>query len=150
MEAFRISRERYANQLNSSGIANRWNFDQEWVIYTSSSRSLATLELVVHSAHIQPGLVYKTMIIHFPDDKKLITEINPGDLPKNWRELDAYPKLQRMGSEWYHKQQSLILKVPSAVILAESNYVINTKHPDFTKKVQLKKVENYFWDERLL
>jgi len=63
--------------------------------------------------------------------------------------MDSYPQLQQLGSEWYQSNKSLILKVPSAVIPMEYNYIINTRHPDFQNNVTLVRTEDYFWDERL-
>lgn len=48
MELFRISREKYSHALRASGAENRWNKQDEFVLYTGSSCSLSTLELVVH------------------------------------------------------------------------------------------------------
>jgi RES domain-containing protein len=46
MDVFRISQTRYADKLSASGAPNRWNKDNEYVIYTSQSRALCTLEMV--------------------------------------------------------------------------------------------------------
>ncbi|MGI4750039.1 MAG: RES family NAD+ phosphorylase [Janthinobacterium lividum] len=150
MEVFRIVRETYAKQLMASGLANRWNNDNQYIIYTGSSRSLATLELVVHRNNIAPAFAYCVMIISIADEEELITPILQSNLPKNWRSNTGYPVLQQMGSDWYKSKQSLVLKVPSAIISQEYNYLINTKHPDFLDKVTLVRTEDYFWDERLI
>lgn len=90
------------------------------------------------------------MIISVADDEDLIEQFKIKELPKNWRKIAAYSRLQKMGSSWYKNQESLILKVPSAVIKQEYNYVINTKHPDFKKEnIDLIRTEAYFWDKRL-
>lgn len=149
MEVFRISKELYSTKLSSSGSANRWNFDREYVIYTGSSRSLSTLELIVHSGAVKPKLPYKVMVISLADYDELYKQITLKELPKNWRDLSAYSDLQKIGSHWYSSQESLILKVPSAVIPMEYNYIINTKHPEFKKHVSLVRREEYFWDKRL-
>lgn len=149
MEVFRISHINYSKKLSSSGSANRWNFDGEYVIYTGSSRSLSTLELVVHRNSINPIPNYEVMIISIADNEELYEQIPIKKLPKNWRKLEAYYKLQHIGSKWYDEQRSLILKVPSAVIPKEYNYIINTKHPDFNSKVSLVRNEEYFFDQRL-
>ena len=149
MEAFRIARSKYAKELTASGSANRWNLDGQKVIYVGSSRSLSTLELIVHSGAIKPGIRYKVMVIYVADEDHLTKQIMINDLPKNWREMKAYPKLQQIGSEWYESQDTLILKIPSAVIPKEYNYIINTIHPQYDHRVKLIKTENYFWDERL-
>ena len=150
MDVFRISKEVHAASLNASGSANRWNTKGQRVIYTGSSRSLSSLELVVHRGAIQPGASYKVMVISIADDDYLIKQVQRNDLPPNWRSLAGYSSLQRIGSDWYNSQESLVLKVPSAVIVYEYNYVINTEHPDFSSKVQLVRTEDYFWDSRLL
>jgi|GEM_PF-2862829 len=69
---------------------------------------------------------------------------------KNSKSIKAYPALQEIGSEWYSQQKSLILCVPSALIHWENNYLINTAHPDFKKKVSLLKTEDFIWDSRLI
>jgi RES domain-containing protein len=150
MEVFRISQKKYSNELISSGAANRWNFRDQKVIYTGSSRSLSTLELIVHKNAVKPKIEYKVMIISIADRESLYKQISSKELPSNWRKLGAYFELQKRGSEWYEKQESLILKVPSVVIPAEYNYIINTEHPDFKKNVVHIRNENYFWDLRLL
>ena len=75
MEVFRICHEKYANLLTSSGSANRWNFQGQNVIYTGSSRSLSTLELVVHRNAIVPTFLYKVMVISIADEDHLIQQI---------------------------------------------------------------------------
>jgi RES domain-containing protein len=150
MELFRISTEIYANKLTASGASNRWNKRGEYVIYAGSSRSLSTLELVVHRNAIKPLENYKVMIISVADQDYLVKTLQIKYLPENWRKFAAYSELQGIGSAWYNSKESLLLKVPSAVISEEYNYLINTEHPDFVKNVKLVRTENYFWDERLL
>ncbi|MDH7461751.1 RES family NAD+ phosphorylase [Chitinophagaceae bacterium 26-R-25] len=149
MEVFRISREEHSTSLSSSGSANRWNSKGQQVIYTGSSRSLSTLELVVHRGSIKPTFPYKVMVISIADDDHLIKQIKSQNLPKSWRSMAAYPELQHIGSSWYNLRATLVLKVPSAIIPLEFNYIINTEHPEFGTKVRLVRTEDYFWDPRL-
>ena len=150
MELFRIASEEYSNQLISSGAPNRWNKKGEHVLYTGSSRSLSTLELIVHRNSIRPDITYKVMTISIPDTDSIIKTFKTDGLPDNWRQFEAYSKLQKMGSDWFNSRETLVLKVPSAVIPFEYNYIVNTEHADFKSSVQLIRTENYFWDERLL
>ena len=149
MELFRIVREAYSGKITASGKANRWNRDDQFIVYTGSSRSLSTLELVVHQNAVLPAFKYKVMIISIADEEALLSYILQADLPGNWRSMDAYAELQQAGSEWYQGNRSLALKVPSAVITNEYNFLININHPDFAQKVALVRTEDYFWDERL-
>ncbi len=149
MEVFRISMAEHAGGLFASGSPNRWNKRGQFVIYAGSSRALSTLELIVHQAYIIPTAKYKVMVISIPEDKRFIREIRLNELPRDWRTMAAYPFLQEIGSAWYESRKTLMLKVPSVIIPNESNYIINTRHPDFQQKVHLEKTENFFWDKRL-
>ncbi|MFI5150289.1 MAG: RES family NAD+ phosphorylase [Bacteroidia bacterium] len=150
MEVFRISASIHAHSLTASGRANRWNLDGQKVIYTGGSRSLSTLELLVSGGAISPSVKYLVMVISLADEEDLIQTILIRDLPGNWRFQEAYSELQAFGNKWYKKAENLILKVPSAVIPKEYNYVINLTHPAFLKKVKLVRKEAYFWDDRLV
>jgi RES domain-containing protein len=150
MELFRILLEKYAGALTSSGAANRWNPAGQSVLYAGSSRSLSTLELVVHRSAIRPTENYKVMVLSVADEDRLVEQVQVRELPTNWRTIAAYGTLQKVGSNWYTRQEYLLLKVPSAVIVQEHNYLINVTHPDFEKKIKLVRTEDYFWDGRLL
>lgn len=148
MEVFRISSEKYSKKLIASGASNRWNKDNQFVIYTGASRSLSALENVAH-LNIKPTMKFEVMVISIADDERLFKRIRIKDLPKDWRSDTRYPTLQDIGSEWYITGESLILQVPSAIIPQEFNYIINTMHPDFLTSVSLVRNEEYFWDKRL-
>lgn len=148
MLVYRISREKYAKQLFASGISNRWNKDNEFVIYTATSASLAALELLVHRKNIRPSFKYKLLTISIKEDKE-IEKTRMNTFPNNWRSFTAYPFCQSLGSKWYLSQKRLCLQVPSAVLPKENNIVINSKHPSFAKKVKIKAVEDFIWDARL-
>ncbi|MBS1526423.1 MAG: RES family NAD+ phosphorylase [Bacteroidetes bacterium] len=150
MEVFRITTESFSKKLQASGSANRWNLDDQFVIYAGGSRSLSTLELIVHKGFVSPSFKYKVMVISIADEDHLYEHVGQASLPSNWRSMLAYPELQQLGSEWYLSNRSLVLKVPSAVIPSEYNYIINATHPDFNKMVSLIRTEDYFWDERLI
>ncbi len=148
MILFNIRAEKYASSLLASGVANRWNKKDEFVIYATESISLATLELLVHINSAQLNKKYKLLSIEV-DDTCAIEHKTIENLPKDWRSFNAYSKLQHAGSEWYQSCKSIILQIPSVIIQQESNYIINTKHPDFDKKIKLLSSEDFIWDERL-
>ena len=149
MEVFRIAREEYAESITASGKAARWNKDNQYVVYTAQVRSLSTLELVVHKS-FSGGLTYKVMVISVADEENLYKRLYLKDMPPGWRNTDAYPDLQDIGSEWYLKKQSLVLQVPSVIIPQEFNYIINLNHPDFSTNVSLIGNEEFYLDGRLL
>ena len=150
MEVFRISQKQFSSKLTSSGRAGRWNPNGQQVIYTGASRSLAALEMVVRKRKMNLTEDYMIMVISVADADHLVKQVKMADLPGFWRSMEAYPVLRGIGSEWYMSQESLMLKVPSVVIPAEHNYIINSRHPDFARHVSLVRTEEYFWDGRLL
>lgn len=147
MIVYRLSHAKYANTLNSSGAANRWSKAFQYVIYCSENVSLCALELLAHTNGIRPAGEFRIMEIEIknPANTKSINSI---DLPENWHQLQSYGHTQELGSDWYESKTSLCLKIPSAIIQSEYNYIINTQHPDFIKKVQLMGVKDFFWDNR--
>lgn len=147
MKVFKICRKAHAN-LSASGIENRWNRKGQYVIYAAESRSLATLEMVAHRSGIMPQTPYQTIVIDIDDEE--IKQVLISDLPGKWNKLDAYPDLQKVGSDWYEEKETLILKVPSAIITEEYNYVINTEHPLFESKITIVSQEDFYWDKRIL
>lgn len=149
MLVYNIRKEKFANALKASGYANRWNKSEEFIIYTGSSRALSTLELVVHRAGIPTDNSYKVMVIRLDIEESDILEVKQEQLPSNWQSIEAYPQLQKLGSHWYHSKEFLILKVPSAIIPKEFNFLINTKHPTFETKVKIEIIEDYSFDKRL-
>lgn len=150
MIVYRIAQAKYANDLFASGRANRWNISGDYVIYASTTRSLATLELLVHrSGFNMIGVDYKVMLINI-HKKASIHTLDSKDLVKDWRNMRGYADTQEIGHSWVEKRKDLILKVPSAVIPQEYNFIINTEHPLFKEQIKLSKNEPYAFDNRLI
>ena len=105
--------------------------------------------MVAHRSYINISREYKLLTILITDES-LIQELNNNNLPENWKSIEAYVELQEIGSKWYHSNESLVLKVPSAIIQQEFNFIINTRHPLFSTHVILKEVDDFVWDNRLL
>lgn len=147
MEVFRITKAKYADQLYASGLEGRWNQKGEEVIYAAHNRSLACLENLVHKSGLGGSVTYRTMVIYIPDELP-IQQIILQQLPEGWNEVSLNNVCQQLGSGWYVAKDAAVLKVPSAVIPTEFNYVINTRHPHFN---QIKLIESvpFFFDRRL-
>ncbi len=126
----------------------RWNRKGIAVIYASENRALATVEYLVHvPISFSPGNL-SIASITIPDRIKP-KEIKVSDLPSNWRDYPAPPELAEIGTNWMSKKNSLLLRVPSAVVEHEFNILINPLHQDM-KYVALSQIEDYKFDDRLL
>jgi RES domain-containing protein len=124
----------------------RWTGSGYRAIYTSESLSLATLEIIVH------GVTHETLknfvVFHAMVAKKRIEEIRPDQLPPNWRDDPPPAVLQTIGNRWLDQESSCVLKVPSAIIPVEYNFIINPNHPDF-QKIEIETPESWSFDGRL-
>ena len=147
MIVYRIVHKIYSKQLHASGLEGRWDSDGKKVIYTAGSVALAFLENMIRRQGVGFNFDFKTMLIEVPDDLKMQT-IKAEDLSLGWREFTDYSKCQLLGNIWYEKSERPILKVPSAVLPEEFNYVINASHVDF-KKVRLVDTTDLVPDPRI-
>ena len=149
MEVFRITHKKWSNRLTASGLPARWNSTGVFVIYTAGSRALACLENVVHRASSGLKAPFITMIILIPDDL-IIKELLLDELPKDWSKSGepGYSKCQPFGDSWINSLESAILKVPSAIVPEDSNYLLNPSHPDFDK-ISIISEEPFAFDERI-
>ncbi len=144
---YRISLEKYASSLFSSGVANRWNKNGQHVIYCSENISLCALELLAHTNGIRPAGTFSLMQIEIADSIVLY-EVKLSELPLQWHHLSSYAYTQNLGGLWYDSQESLCMKIPSVIVPSEQNFVINTLHEDFVDKVHLVDSQQFFWDHR--
>ncbi|MFC6999664.1 RES family NAD+ phosphorylase [Rufibacter roseus] len=149
MHLYRIVFERFADRLYAPGFSGRWNYDGEFVIYAGSSRSLASMENMVHK--MGQGILggrFTIMVLEVPN-KASVTVVSQKDLPKSWKVESHYALTQPIGSAWYQKGESLLLQVPSAIVPAENNFVLNARHPEFAQ-VQIIAREPFEYDHRFI
>lgn len=150
MIVYRLCRKAYANDLSGRGAelnGGRWNGKGTAMIYTSASRALCMVEIMVHiPAGITPKDFYLVSIT-IPDTVPIIT-IAPKNLPENWNKNPIPSSTQKIGNAFIAGQEALILKVPSAVVKGEWNYLINPLHKDF-KRVKITATEPFGFDGRL-
>ena len=71
---------------------------------------------------------------------------DPG-APPNWRALDS-PEAAVAGGAWATAGRTPLLRVPSALVPREANYLVNPAHPD-THRIKVRPPEPLEWDARL-
>lgn len=148
---WRIVKSRHANTaFDGEGArlyGGRWNSPGTRMVYTSSSVSLAVLEVLVHLQKASLLSSYSLIAARFDD--ALIERLERSKLPDGWRAYPAPPELQEIGDEWVKSRRSAVLEVPSVVVERESNYLMNPAHPDFAS-MSLGEPEPFIFDERLV
>lgn len=150
MIVYRLTKEQYKNDLSGKGAekaGGRWNSKGVAMLYTSASRALCTAEIAVHTPLGVVPKDYHLVTIEYPDSVPVSTvEIN--DLPIGWRSFPFPHVTQEMGDRFINEGNFLVMRVPSAVIQGDYNYLINPFHPLFAQ-VNIITTEAYGFDERL-
>ena len=131
---WRITTQRFVDAAFSGEGARlfggRWNRPGQSLVYTAESRSLALLEMLVQDDPLRaqyvliPARLPNTVSVEYMDISSL---------PGGWRNQDERDHLQALGANWLRELRSCVWAVPSAVVPAELNFLINPLHPDFTR-----------------
>lgn len=150
IQLFQISTSEHINDITGMGAriyGGRWNHTGYPAVYTSGSRSLAALEFLVH---VPMALAPENLsIVEINIQENIEWEsINESQLPSNWRDYPAPEQLANIGTNWIKSKSSLLLDIPSAVVVKEVNTLINPLHPDI-KFVDLINIEKFSFDSRL-
>ena len=148
MTVFRITNSAYSHDLSGTGaklLGGRWNSTSIPVLYTAEHISLAVLEMLVNTNFKDYSIALDLIYIKLPEQQKIIS-IEQVRLKKNWQADHDYTRY--IGDALFKEKESLLVKVPSAVVQEEYNYLANPLHPDF-KKIRITKIKSFRPDERL-
>ncbi len=150
MQIYRLSRKKYANKLSGVGASksgNRWNSRGTEIIYCADSRALAMAEVSVHMSLATLPKDFMMIEIDIPRSIR-IQNLDLKILYDDWNEFPHNYKTQTIGDLFISKNKYCILKVPSAVVKGDFNYLINPHHLDF-KKIKIAKTFEFPFDRRL-
>lgn len=112
--------------LNASG---RWHNAGQRIVYCAPNPATALLEVLVH-AEIDIG----DMPVHFryleidAPDVLAVETVDTSVLPQSWR-IDL-PVTRHVGDQWLQSGSSSLLRVPSVIVPATWNILINPRHVD--------------------
>ncbi len=133
---YRITKERYRDQVFSGlgGIYahGRWTPRGRPVVYTSQSISLAILEYALN--YKRHGWLPASVLARatIPEDVR-VESVAIAELPDDWRAPDPPRVMRKIGADWLRRAETACLRVPSAIVAEESNYLLNPHHPDFAR-----------------
>lgn len=149
VSAWRIVKKKYqANAFSGEGAkqyGGRWNSPGNPVVYTAESQSLAALEMLVHLESAEVLSTYVVFQVTF--DRSLVSDVSK-PLPKQWDTEPCPRKVCLLGDEWLRSAKSAVLRVPSALIHSENNYLLNPRHERF-HKIKIAKPEPFLIHPRL-
>lgn len=134
--AWRLTKARNAGIAFSGEGARveggRWNPKGVPVVYLADHPALAALETFVHLKSAAATIKFVMFRVEIPAGVSLL-EQSVATLPTGWR--DEPPTLETMavGEKWVREGKSAILKVPSILVPAAANFILNPRHPEAAK-----------------
>jgi len=147
---WRLCAAKYAAQaLSGEGaemVGGRWSPPGIRVAYCAESRALAVVEVLASADEGDRLTGIKWTLVPVVVSADWIEK--PTRFPDNWRQFPHAPETQRVGAEWVQARRSVALRVPSALIGGEFNYLLNPAHPQFAS-VKIGKPEPFLFDPRL-
>ncbi|MBK7763134.1 MAG: RES family NAD+ phosphorylase [Bacteroidetes bacterium] len=148
MIIYRLANTKFKDDLHGEGaklFGGRWNSPGEAMLYATEHISLAVLEILVNKRTSDLHKAsFSLLELSIPD--KEIQTLLAKDLKKNWVEDIEYT--QYIGDHFLQDEKVWILKVPSAVIEEEHNFIINPNHKGY-KKLSILHEKVYSIDHRL-
>ena len=148
MIIYRLTTGNFAHDISGEGAkiyGGRWNPVGSAVVYMSEFISLSILEILVRADKLSSPDSYTLLGIQIPESS--IVNIEVKKLKHGWQNHIEYSR--SIGEEFLNANQTLVLKVPSAIVPQEHNFLINPLHKDFTK-VKVVGSELLELDKRLL
>ena len=146
---YRLAKEEYKEDLSGYGsykYGGRWNSKGSALLYTSDSKALCLAEIIVHfDLGICPEDYY-LLEIWIPDDQ--IEYLSTNDLPYHWHSFPYNLVTRKIGDSFISNGKYLCVRVPSAVVQGDFNYLINPDHAAFNK-VKIVSSSPFPIDERL-
>jgi RES domain-containing protein len=150
MEVYRLVNKKFTIELSGIGASitgARWNSKGIEIVYTSQSRALAMAEVAVHLtlATIPKGFCMLTIFI---PDYLFVENLDINQLKKGWNSFPENSETQKMGDLFIRNKKNCVLKVPSAVVQGDFNFLINPYHIDF-EKIKIINQEDFPFDKRI-
>jgi RES domain-containing protein len=128
-----VTPQRAATAFDGEGsrlYGGRWTSPGHRAVYVASTTSLALLETIVHApSTLLP--VYLVVPLRF--DSGLVARVEARQLPEDWRAHPFPVALQGIGDEWLASGRSAVLRVPSALVPEESNFLLAPDHHEFRR-----------------
>jgi RES domain-containing protein len=150
MEVFRLARKKYPIQLSGKGASisgARWNSKGTDIIYCAQNRALAMAEVLVHLSLATLPNDFVMLTIDIPDAISVeILDLNKLNI--DWNVFPCTFETPLLGDDFIKRNEACVLKVPSAVVKGDFNFLINPYHIDFDK-IKITEQTNFPFDKRI-
>jgi RES domain-containing protein len=152
VKAYRITKAKHSGTAfdgdGAKKYGGRWNSVGTAMVYTAGHLSLAIVEIL---AHLKAEKVIREKYVYFEldFDEEFIKSPPKSSIPANWKEDPAPSSTKHFGDHWMASGESPLLKVPSAIVDIEFNYLLNPFHPSFNA-IKISAAKKFKLDSRLL
>jgi RES domain-containing protein len=120
---WRVSNHSTLDGSGGLSAAGRWHTAGRRIVYCAPNPATARLEVLVHA------------------------KVDIGALGRAWRtDLEA---TRRAGDEWLRSGRTALFRVPSVIVPATWNVLMNPQHPE-SAQARIVRVHSYGIDPRLL
>lgn len=148
MTLWRIGGHRRLDGAGGLLAPGRWHTQGSRIAYCAPNPATALVEILVHieidAGDLPDPLQY--LEIDAPDTIST-KSIDVGALGRHWQKDQMATR--RAGDEWLRAGSTALLRVPSAIVPATWNVIVNPRHPE-SAKVQVVRVHIHGIDPRLL
>jgi RES domain-containing protein len=117
------------------------------VVYLAESPAGALIEVLVHLEirEATTPLTYALLRVSAPDRMKIPALTLPDG--EAWKDDEALTR--SLGDEWLRSRRSALARVPSAILPATFNYLLNPLHPS-AGRIAIAEVHKATLDSRLI
>ena len=131
MRLWRISNHADLSGEGGRRVAARWHERGHPTVYLAEHPALALLETLVH-LDIDPDELpshYQLLTVEAPD-AVAVEELSEAELARiaDWRHSPRHTRT--LTRAWFDERRTALLRVPSAIVPAAFNYLLNPLHVD--------------------
>jgi len=149
--AWRLTKARHAAiAFDGEGArleGGRWNPKGIPAVYLSDHPALAALEAFIHLKGAVTKIEFVMYRVEIPIEVPVLA-LTVADLPAGWRNEPPSPETMAVGEKWVREGKATVLKVPSVLVPAAANLVLNPRHKGFSK-VRIGQAEIFSFDPRM-
>jgi RES domain-containing protein len=125
---WRISNYSTLDGIGGLRAPGRWHSRGKRIIYAAESPASALLEVMAHAEIDLEDMPakFRYLEIEAPDPVPVET-VEPGSLASGWRSDERTTR--KIGDEWLQSGRTVLLRVPSVILPATWNVLVNPRHP---------------------
>ena len=145
MLLWRISRHAELSGRGGLHAPGRWHHRGAPIVYLAETPAGALLEVCVHTSANDVPPSYALIALDV-EESISIEMLDASSLPKDW--IERKENTRDIGSEWLRSMRSALLRVPSALLPATSNVLLNPLHSD-AGRVRIESSFDFPFDPRI-